>query len=334
MPDVWEEIGEKLNELAGGWASFVALGTFLLYLVGYLSTRFYLTVLGIGTDLTVLDERYFFAGAKFLVYLLSTIPLLALIALVPVGLIVAIFRRLNKDRIERWSPPTAIAIAGIVISTFFINTVMRQCFFFSNLLLTERPYQTELGFEHLLTADSGDLYCFFMILVAGTILTAAIWVYARSRAAQTTISRFATRLLAFFVIVQFLFLPINYGIYIQDRYLPRVPDLGDQAPLKTGQRAWLVWEGTNTFTYLVLEPAKPDCQTQTSEAPPVATLTPLPSNAASATPVSSPSAAASPAPTPIQTTGPLGRKLVSVQQKNLKATTILEYDHLFQLIFK
>jgi hypothetical protein len=327
MADVWEQITEKLKQILGGWASFAAFGTFLLYLLGYLSTRFYLTVLGIGTDLSVLDERYFFAGAKFLVYLLSTIPLLALFGLVPLGIIIAIVRKVNRDRVRRWSPPTAIAIAGIVISTVFINTVMRQCFYFSNLLLTQKPYQTVLGFERLLTANNEDLYCFFMVLVAATILTTAIWLYARSRVSQTLISRFTTRLLGFCVIVQFLFLPINYGVYVQDRYLPQVADLGDQAPLKPGQRAWLVWEGTHAFTYFVLEPPNVGSQTQTSVAPAAAAQAALPSTAASATP------AASPAPTLIPTTGPLGRKLVSVQQKDPKAITILQYDHLFWLVF-
>jgi hypothetical protein len=361
MPNVWEEIWEKIKQLLGGWASLVALGTFLLYLLGYLSTRYYLTVLGIGTDLTVLDERYFFAGARFLVYLLSTIPVLVLFALVPAA-IIAIFRKLisrggNRKpdsseviaRIQRWSgSPSVSAIVGIVISTILIQTVMRQSFYFSNLLLAKSLYETEMGFERLLMADGGDLYWFFMALVAGTILTASIWVYARSRESQTPVSRFATWLLAFFVLVQFLFLPINYGVYIQDRYLPRVADLGNQVPLKAGQRAWLVWEGTHTFTYFVLESPNANSQTEASEeasALPIAAIktalpSPAPSEAPASTPapVSTATAAASPAstsaqPTLTEMTGPVGRKLVSLQQKDLKGTTILEYDHLFRLIF-
>src|SRR5437899_124033 len=82
MTDIIEALTGKLKELAGGWASYSALGGFALYVVGYLSLRFHLTALGLGTDLSALDERYLFTGAKFLIYLCSTIPNLVLIALV------------------------------------------------------------------------------------------------------------------------------------------------------------------------------------------------------------------------------------------------------------
>ncbi len=376
MPDFLEEIGEKLKQLLGGWTTFIALGSFLLYLLGYLSTRYYLTVLGVGTDLAVLDERYFFAGAKFMVYLVSTVPVLVLIALLPAGILASLYKVTNRvrkkktddtvptlTRMKNWfCSPTVSAIVGIIISTLMIQIVMRQCFFFSNVLLAESLYKTELGLEQLLLADGEVLYFFFMALVGGTILTSSIWAYASSRTSQTAISKCANTLLLFLVIVQFLFLPINYGVYIQDRYLARVPDLGDRVPLQAGQKAWLVWEGTNTFTYLVQE-GVPDAKTANAEnsqsaggqpsgaaspspaqtqtppsssatSSPSATSTPAPVATESAT--SSPIATSSPAPSsppPIETPGPLGRKLVSVQQKELTRTTILEYDQIIRLIF-
>ena len=74
--------GEQPKALAGNWATYSAIGSFALYLLGYLALRFHLTVLGIGTDLAVLDERYLFAGAKFLVYLVMSVPIVVLVALV------------------------------------------------------------------------------------------------------------------------------------------------------------------------------------------------------------------------------------------------------------
>ena len=75
MADLGSELSDKLKELGANWAVYSALGSFALYLLGYLSLRFHLTVLGVGTDLAVLDERYLFAGTRFLVYVVSSVPL-------------------------------------------------------------------------------------------------------------------------------------------------------------------------------------------------------------------------------------------------------------------
>ena len=66
VADLWQDLGDKVKGLAGTWTAYTALGSFTVYLLGYLTLRFHLTALGVGTDLAVLDERYLFAGAKFL----------------------------------------------------------------------------------------------------------------------------------------------------------------------------------------------------------------------------------------------------------------------------
>jgi hypothetical protein len=73
------------------WALLTAVGSFVLYLFGYLTLRFRLSTFGIATDLAVLDERYLFAGAQFLVYFLTAIP----IVLLPLLLLLPFRRRLN-----------------------------------------------------------------------------------------------------------------------------------------------------------------------------------------------------------------------------------------------
>jgi hypothetical protein len=84
---------EKEKKPEGRWALFTGIGSFLLYLFGYLSLRFHLSVLGVDTGLSVLDERYLFAGAQFLVYLLTSFPV-AVIFLVIAGWLL---RRLRPE---------------------------------------------------------------------------------------------------------------------------------------------------------------------------------------------------------------------------------------------
>src|SRR5437764_2374474 len=73
---------EKEKKLEGRWALFTAIGSFILYLFGYLSLRFHLSVLGVDIGLSVLDERYLFAGAQFLVYLLTSFPIALIFLLI------------------------------------------------------------------------------------------------------------------------------------------------------------------------------------------------------------------------------------------------------------
>ena len=46
-------------------------------------------------------------------------------------------------------------------------------------------------------------------------------------------------------------LPVNYGILIADKTIPKVANLGNQKPLQAAEEAWLVWEGKDGVTYLV-----------------------------------------------------------------------------------
>src|SRR4029450_3952705 len=79
--DLLHDLGERISALVGDWTKYTVVGSFLLYVAGYLALRFHLTAIGIGTDLAVLDERYLFTGARFLVYLVSAVPNILLVAL-------------------------------------------------------------------------------------------------------------------------------------------------------------------------------------------------------------------------------------------------------------
>jgi len=356
-----EKSGDQLKGFFGGWPTFIAIGTFLLYLTGYLSTRYYLTVVGVGADLSVLDEQYFFAGARFIVYLLSTIPILLMLIVVVAFLVWVVkwvVKKIFRSKQNGASEPRpslitnvsskVIAFIGIVIALVLIQFVMRKCFLLSNLLLAQRLPDIGFGLEQRLL-DEDDVYThfYFMSLVAGTIITASIWLFARNRPHDNWTARCLLYILGFLVLVQFLFLPINYGMFVLGRYLPRVADLGDQVPLPTGHKAWLVWEGTHTITYLVEESQPKPVESPT----PTPTLTPTPTPkkkcknaAAQSAPAPSPTASPvlqtatnavqAPSPMPSPQPAPFGRKLISVPQEGLKQITILTYDPIMRHIFR
>src|SRR3954447_9421721 len=74
-----QETGKDQGGFAVKWGVLTTVAGFCVYVLGYLAIRFQLTALGMGTDLELLDERYFFEGAKFLVYLASTIPVVVFV---------------------------------------------------------------------------------------------------------------------------------------------------------------------------------------------------------------------------------------------------------------
>lgn len=259
--NVFSSWTERLKELAGSWPAFITLGSFVLYVLGYLCVRFNLTALGLGTDLNVLDERYLFAGAKFLIYLLSTLATVVFFVLL-LALVPGIIYWIVKGRRNAVAAPTTsqqhettgakIGFVGVVLSLLSIQLVMKQCFLFSNLLLANYLPWTALNLKQLLLEEGENRRAlYFAGLVALTGLNFMLWLYARSRIQQNTAAKFLIMLLAILVGVQFLFLPVNYGVFIVEKDLPRVTGLGNQTPLPEQHEAWLVWEGNEGATFLV-----------------------------------------------------------------------------------
>lgn len=260
------DLGAKLKEIGGSWASYTALGSFALYLLGYLALRFRLTFLGIGTDLAVLDERYFYEGAKFVVYLVSALPILLLIVLalgvcvwVPYRLLAigrgtrarSALRRRGRALGAWGASPVRLGLFGIALSIVVIQFVMRQPFLYSNLLVArELPdYGWLRGL--LLTEQEAVRSLYFTGLVAATIVTTSIAVVVAGRAGLDGLAGIVRAVLIAVVAIQFLLLPINYGFLITATPLPRVASLpgADAAPRRP--EAWLAWEGKEGVTYFV-----------------------------------------------------------------------------------
>jgi hypothetical protein len=253
VADLLQDLSERIKALGGDWTKYTVVGSFLLYVVGYLALRFHLTAIGIGTDLAVLDERYLFAGARFLVYLVSAVPNIVLLALPGAVMAWGLYKLLpeaTRASVGGWvMQPPRLAVFGIVFAVLMIQFVMRQCFVFGDLLLA-RDLPAEPAWLVTLLLDDRLMPLYFSLLVAACAVPLAILWALRNGEAQGGLAAFARGLLAFLAAVQVLLLPINYGVLIADKTLPRVAALGDK-PLADGEDAWLVWEGKDGVTFLV-----------------------------------------------------------------------------------
>ena len=255
MPELWNDFTEKLGNLAGKWTAYAAFGSFLLYLLGYLTLRFQLSTYGVATNLDIFDEKYLFAGCRFLVYLVSAVPniLIILLVLAAIGYVPYKLTPASvKDGLKRWASdwcaaPLHLPLLGVVLAVALIQFVMRKCFAFGNLLLRQQLPDDWLS-SVLLTSD-GKLSLYFSGLVAGVLLTGVILLYVLRRGTATTAaSRFWAGVLIFLFAVEFLLLPVNYGVVISTQQLPRVAELSGE-PWSSGQIDWLLWDSKDAVTY-------------------------------------------------------------------------------------
>ncbi len=253
MSELIKALGDKIKVLGSEWTKYTVVASFALYLLGYLTLRFHLTSMGLGTDLAVLDERYLFTGARCLVYLVSCVPNIVLVAGPIVAVVYGILRlvpgHLRRSALAWWSDPARLAVTGIAVAVLLIQFVMRRCFQLSNLLLaTELP--AEPAWLSRLLLDEESMPSYFSGLVAGCTVTAAIaWAVSRSEKPGMAVS-LANALLLILVVVQFLLLPINFGYLVVDKWFARVSAVAER-PVGAGEEAWLVWEGKDGMTWLV-----------------------------------------------------------------------------------
>jgi len=259
--DLPKYIQQSAAALGTSWqTAFSAVGgSLVLYIVGYVVLRFHLTALGVGTDLglRLMDERYFFAGAKFLVYLIAAVPNL-LILLLPLAAVAHLLSRLvpvgARAAVRGWAGGLSTATltwTGVVIAVLVIQLAMRQVFNFSNLLVA--PSVKAPGWLVCIACDGTRLALYFSGLIAACALSAALLFLAGARGSAERPATGGFLLLGFLLAVELSFLPLTYGQLIFDKYLARVATLAGGAPLQAGQQAWLVWETESSVTYLVEE---------------------------------------------------------------------------------
>jgi len=261
MADLWSEFTEKLGGLAGRWTAYAAFGSFLLYLFGYLTLRFQLSTFGVATNLDIFDEKYLFAGCRFLVYLVSSVPnilivvlILAALGYIPYRLIPLSVKEALRKRIADWSAkPIHLPLLGIVLAVVFIQFASRKCFVFGNVLL--RKYLPDEWLSSVLLTNEAKLSLYFSALLAGTLLTGGILLLIqRGGASITPLSRILTALLIFLFAVEFLLLPANYGVLVSTQELPRIVEGGGPENSPAGLTSWLVWESKDALIYFVRGP--------------------------------------------------------------------------------
>jgi hypothetical protein len=239
MTPLVEDVAAWFKGLAGGWSQYTVVGSFILYVLGYLVLRFHLTALGLATDLTIVDERYLFTGARFLIYLAATVP----VSLVIAGIAWQLWRLLPARVAAVFVTPTF----SIIFSVLMIQLVMRQCFLIGNLLLADDLSRLPSWVISLLVDDT-YLLLYFSVLVAACALPIATLILTRGQA----VSPLKRGVLAFLAAVQVLLVAVNYGYLVVDKTLPRVAAMGDVA-LPSGTDAWLVWEGEKGVTFLTCD---------------------------------------------------------------------------------
>jgi hypothetical protein len=247
---------QRFADLAGKWATYAGFGTFLLYLFGYLTLRFQLNTYGIATNLDVFDEKYLFAGCRFLVYLGLTLPtlllvlaLIALVLAVPFKLMPGKVREKLANSVMGWlAKPYRAPALGCVVALAMIQFLLRQCLFLNNLLLASSLPPVWISSVFLANDVAQGVY--FAGLLAGIGLSGLLLIAAYRRSPEAGTRRL-NPLLAVLVAIECLLLPINYGMLIGSPWLSRVAEPTLEKKLPEGSSAWLVWEDKDVLTYFV-----------------------------------------------------------------------------------
>jgi len=259
----FKNVIEKTSKDVSSWAAIIAVGSSLTYLLGYLSLRFHLTAIGIWTDISLFDEKYFFEGAKFTIYFLYSLPILFSILLL-FYLLFYILSRLFKNLREHINEyflliknycrnnPNNLALMGIIWSIIVIQIVMRQCFTVQNII-TSGIFPDAIWLTNLLLTDNETI---LILYFSGLIF---VWIFSFSlliifiKIAQQSLAALILKWSFFLlIIIEFILLPINYGILIGDKSAPRINTLGENRVLQPNEKAWLVWEANDSLTYFVL----------------------------------------------------------------------------------
>jgi hypothetical protein len=136
------------------------------------------------------------------------------------------------------------ALSGVIFAILFIQLIEKKCFEFMNSLLVQPRLDGDAWLRAILLDESSNSEAiFFAVLLTGVAFS--VWLLQQARSYPIRRPG-GEALLVFLVAVELLLLPVNYGIVLSTRDLPRVSQF---APAE----AWLVWEGKDKTTFLVLD---------------------------------------------------------------------------------
>ncbi len=210
-----------------------------------------MTVMGVASGLESFDQRYIFAGARFLLYTTTGAPIL-LMFLLPISPIYPVLsRRLGfwPEHFWKWLTTGSVRayVIGIAVSVVSIEFPMRLCLQFENVLV-----KSELSGpgDSLFFVSEWKKLLFLFVLLGSIGVAVAIWRRGVSQADSGN-AVWLHYIGLFSIGVQFIFLPINYGTYFDQREVPRVRVTTSAGPALRDHTTWLIAEGPDDLSFFV-----------------------------------------------------------------------------------
>lgn len=253
MPPVAEPVVTSLKSLVESRAGLAGLGTAVLYVLGYIVVRFRLQALGlVDVELSIVDERYIFAGFWFCLYLAMSACNLVFL-LIPF-IIAGLWLRDHMPpgpggRLRQWfrRPDTRAAMA-FVFSLLVVQMVLRRCFDAGNLLYADRLPDSAPWVNAVLDDPGGRLAKYYLSIVLLSCIPPA-WLLWRLR--YKTFARHGWLILSArtMLALQLFFLPATFGWLLADRQLPRILAV-EGKPVPQNEQAWLLWQDRSIVVYL------------------------------------------------------------------------------------
>lgn len=253
--EIAPEIETRFTNLAGGAALALSVATAMLHGIGYLSLRFRLQALGVEVGQGVIDERFLFEGARCLMQILTTVPLLVLLGS-PLFVLGVLARRstgkrtkLDRLALATWqASPRSLLVFGSLWAAVVVRFVMHPISRFQNLLLGSVPHEPR-WLSAVLLDSSGMLV---PLHFAGLLVLLAPTAFCLLRLLRTG-GRGSCTLVGLLFFVQALLIPVHFGILGAAAPVPRIAELPNEP---NTSRIWRVFATADTSVFLVERPTE------------------------------------------------------------------------------
>ncbi len=251
--EIEPEVETRFTQVAAGAALALSVATASLHGIGYISMRLRLLALGVEVEHGALDERFLFEGARCLLQLLITVPLVVLLGS-PLVALVALARRsmgvkakLDRLAVSIWhASPRSLLIFGslwaAVVARFVLHPISR----FQNLLLETVPHEPRWIRAVLLDTSDTLAPLYFAGLLVVVVPTAFCFLRLPLNAGRP-----ARVLLGLLLVVQLLLVPVHFGIVGAAATVPRIAELPGEP---SSSRIWRVFATDDTSVFLVERP--------------------------------------------------------------------------------
>ncbi len=252
-PGALRAAADWFREIVDKWAGPAGLGSFVLYLLGYLSFRFHFSALGLPFEWNVIDERYFFAGARAAVNLAAALPLglgLLILTYLPLSWL---WCRLGGDSWPFFRRASNRAAVSVLFCLLALSAVFFACLDLLPLSsnAAKGTWLSGKFLAHMKAGESGwpDALLGFEIFLLGVAGALYRWSESQTLDPWPGFLRTAN---AGLLILMILLLPVNYGI-VTERYTGfPAQKIGEEA-VGEGRHAWLVSESKEWLHYMTAQ---------------------------------------------------------------------------------